>query len=123
MSDLMMPSRLTDTTRALSLADLGGGSGGFTRDRRYGGAPCAERKAIPTVAARRPSAVGAAAQGVTWRALTADGDGPAGVIAGPPIGGLATRPADDRYSQPMVGMRRPVAATDGSMKSGVYDGE
>jgi flagellar assembly protein FliH len=42
MSDLMMPSRLTDTTRALSLADLGGGSGGFTRDRRYGGAPRAE---------------------------------------------------------------------------------
>ena len=30
-----MPERLADTMRALSLADLGGGSAGFTRDRRF----------------------------------------------------------------------------------------
>ncbi len=30
-----MPERLADTMRALSLADLGGGSGGFTQDRRF----------------------------------------------------------------------------------------
>ena len=30
-----MPERLADTMRALSLADLGGGSRGFTQDRRF----------------------------------------------------------------------------------------
>ena len=30
-----MPERLADTMRALSLADLGGGSAGFTRDHRF----------------------------------------------------------------------------------------
>ena len=47
MSDLMMPGRLADTTRALSLVDLGGGSSGFTRDQRYSGARRAESKLLP----------------------------------------------------------------------------
>jgi len=35
MSETLMPERLADTMRALSLADLGGGSAGFTLDRRF----------------------------------------------------------------------------------------
>jgi flagellar assembly protein FliH len=36
MFETMMPERLADTMRALSLADLGGGTGGFTADHRFG---------------------------------------------------------------------------------------
>ena len=47
MSDTLMPDRLADTMRALSLADLGGGSAGFTRDFRFnrGHSPVAEEPA------------------------------------------------------------------------------
>jgi flagellar assembly protein FliH len=47
MSDVMMPDRLADTMRALTLADLGGGSGGFTRSHRYGGPPAASAPVKP----------------------------------------------------------------------------